>query len=100
MDKNGLDGVACTAASDCWAVGTFADGSGGMRNEALRWDGKQWLKVFTPNPGGKGATAQRLAAVACASAKDCWAVGSYIPAMATGASNQMLHWNGRKWKKE
>jgi hypothetical protein len=100
MDSNGLDGVGCTAASDCWAVGSFAGGSGGTLNEALRWDGKQWLKVFTPNPGGTGASAlNRLAAVTCVSTKDCWAVGTEKRPTAMAASDQMLHWNGRKWRK-
>lgn len=98
MHMNVLAGISCTAASDCWAVGQVATPSG-ARNQALKWDGKKWSAVFTPNPGGKGAKDRnQLGAIACASSKDCWAVGSEKNATATTASDQMLHWNGRKWK--
>jgi hypothetical protein len=98
MHMNLLAGVACTVPSDCWAVGQVATPSGSL-NQALKWDGKTWSEVFTPNPGGKGATDRnQLNAIACASSRDCWAVGGAKNAKATAASDQMLHWNGRKWK--
>jgi hypothetical protein len=98
MHMNVLAGVSCTAPSGCWAVGQVATPSGAL-NQALKWNGKKWSAVFTPNPGGKGAKDRnQLNAIACASSKDCWAVGSEKNAKATAASDQMLHWNGRKWK--
>jgi hypothetical protein len=92
-----LSGIACTAPSDCWAVGGFAGNSGGFLNQALRWDGKSWSVVRTPNPAGNMAH-NALEAVACASSKDCWAVGNQSAPMSTSASDEMLHWNGHKWK--
>jgi hypothetical protein len=99
LENDQLSGIACTAPSNCWAVGGFAGNSGGFLNQALRWNGKSWSLVRTPNPAGNTAHNQ-LMAIACASSKDCWAVGNQSPAMSTSASDEMLHWNGRKWKKE
>jgi hypothetical protein len=97
LESDQLSGIACTAPSDCWAVGAFSGNSGGLLNQALRWDGKSWSLVRTPNPAGNTAHNQ-LEAIACASSKDCWAVGNESPAMSTTASDEMLHWNGRTWK--
>lgn len=95
-DFNELGGVACMAATDCWAVGYFTSSSDGVRNEALHWNGKKWTQLATPDPGGEGATAgNRLEAVACASANDCWAVGGIRKTK--GFADQMLHWNGKRW---
>lgn len=99
LEIDQLSGIACTASSNCWAVGGFAGNSGGFSNQALRWDGKSWSLVRTPDPAGSRAHNQ-LEAVACASSKDCWAVGNQAPAMSTAASDELLHWNGRKWKTE
>lgn len=104
MHNDALSGVACTSTKDCWAVGGVVANNGGTlnpgsRNQALRWDGKKWSAVFTPNPAGKAAMDRnRLDAVTCVSSTDCWAVGTETNAKATSASDQMLHWNGRKWK--
>ena len=97
LEIDQLAGIACTAKNDCWAVGAFSGNSGGLLNQALRFNGKKWSLVHTPNPGGNSAHNQ-LEAIACASSKDCWAVGNESPAMARASSDEMLHWNGRKWK--
>jgi hypothetical protein len=41
-DFNGIYGVSCIPASDCWAVGQIETGSGPLLNEALLWDGMKW----------------------------------------------------------
>ena len=94
-----LNGVACTSARDCWAVGGFAAGNRRTLNQALHWSGTAWSSVPNPNPAGASAMdSNRLEAIACTSSEDCWAVGTDTTAKATEASDQMLHWNGRKWK--
>jgi hypothetical protein len=99
LGRNTLSGVACPAAGDCWAVGQSENSSRGFVNQALSYNGHKWAMVSTPNPTGSGATADNeLQAVACASAKNCWAVG-YIADSAGNASDEQLHWNGRKWTK-
>lgn len=62
-----LSAVTCVGASECWAVGTLADG-GGLIDE---YDGQSWTAVNSAPMLSAGP----LSAVACASAGDCWAVG-------------------------
>src|SRR5581483_7481579 len=35
-----LNGVTCSSASRCWAVGYYYNGKGHQQNQILRWDGK------------------------------------------------------------
>ena len=89
---NRLLGVTCASASDCWAVGYHFDGS---VNQTLieHWDGNSWAIVPSPNP--LIPQSNRLAAVTCVSASDCWAVGFSFD----GTVNQTLivHWDGNSW---
>jgi hypothetical protein len=72
-----LNGVACTSASRCVAVGgTHAEG----------WNGSTWAAL--PAPAGAGD----LAAIACPSAALCIAVGSNTSHRAAAWS-----WNGSSW---
>jgi hypothetical protein len=91
-DFNELASVACTSASNCWAVGNDIPAGGVSRNQAQHWNGTKWSLVATPEPGpGAG-----LAGVRCTSSSNCWAVGSY--ANASGARvNEALRWSGAKW---
>ncbi len=70
--------------------------SGAFLNEALRWDGKKWSNVKTPNPGGAAQNdGNSLNGVACTSASNCWAAGDVVT---SGVFNdELLHWNGKKW---
>ena len=70
--------VTATSPFSAWAVGD------GMRHTAsgaedsiviLRWDGRSWKPVSSPQPGD--GHDRVLAAVAAASAGDVWAVGSF-----------------------
>lgn len=90
-----LTGVYCTSRSSCWAVGT-KKALLRTANLMLYWTGKTWGELEVPEPGGTGAqSTNQLAAVRCATARDCWAVGDY---RSRGALlNQMLHWNGHGW---
>ncbi len=95
--ESALEGLACTSASNCWAVGLYA--SSGLLNQALHWNGASWALVKMPNPDGTGTNAFNLAnAVNCSAASNCWAVGYYGNAAAsTPVLNEMLHWKGTKW---
>jgi hypothetical protein len=98
QDVTELLDVACTSASSCWAVGDY--GKLGMSDElhnlAVHWNGKKWSKVKTPNPAGTSTgDTNSLAAVRCASATNCWAVGGVVSGTTT--ENEILHWNGAKW---
>ena len=95
-----LNGVACAAAASCVAVGNHTLG-GALLNDVLGWNGTSWAAVAVPDPGGIGAGAQnRLAAVACTSAANCWAVGSYWDSTAAAHRNVALHWNGNAWSSQ
>jgi hypothetical protein len=120
-ENNGLSAVACSSASDCWAVGStiqhwngtswsiFALPTGGIKaltctsasdcwavggTTIEHWNGISWASVPEPNSGAE-ENADDLQAVACSSASDCWAVGAYN----YGESAQTLieHWNGTSW---
>jgi len=95
-----LSGVACAAAASCVAVGNYAS-SAALLNNVLRWNGTSWSAVAVPDPGGTGTGAHnRLAAVACTSAKNCWAVGSYWDMSAGAHRNVALGWNGHAWSSQ
>ena len=76
-----VSAVAATSVRNAWAVG------GGPRTVILRWNGKAWRRVPSPNP-----TAGILEGVAAASARSAWAVGSI------GGHTLILHWTGTVWE--
>ena len=89
-----LQDVACTSARNCWAVGSYETKTAQL-NEALHWNGTSWTKVGTPDHGTGPGDHSSLSAVACTSARNCWAVGSYDSG--AGQLNQALQWNGSSW---
>jgi hypothetical protein len=76
-----LEGVSCTSASACTAVGRYTIVAGTVVTLAERWDGTSWTIQPTPNPAG--ATFSELLGVSCASASACTAVGLYINSAGT-----------------
>jgi hypothetical protein len=101
-----LQGVTCTSASDCIAVGYTTDGNGGNLNDLIeQWDGSLWTIV----PGAAtGQTYDQLMRVSCLSADNCWAVGNAGPAQqdpnflpvypgAVGDQGLIEHWDGSSW---
>ncbi len=99
---NGLDGIRCPSARDCWAVGTDGTLIPGptLRDEALHWNGKHWsnVKVVSPGGGVPGAFSE-LNGVACLSARDCWTIGTFgnISGPSEKTLSLALHWNGKHW---
>lgn len=93
-----IAGVSCVTASDCVAVGDYSYGVGarpgpGARERTLaeQWNGRSWRVLSTVNV----SRWNELAAVSCASADNCTAVG--------GSENQSAlaeHWNGKTWRLE
>jgi hypothetical protein len=88
--SNYLSEVACTSASQCWAVGWWYDGRAN-HTLILLWDGVSWAIVPSPDAGTRGS---RLGGVACNSTSDCWAVGDQID---TNYQTLALHWDGVSW---
>ncbi len=96
--QNELYAVTCAAASDCWAVGYYTKSNGGLLNEALRWNGKQWSLVKTPNPAGMAdGDFNEIEGVTCTSKSACWGVGRLENPVAS--ENEALTWNGKNWRR-
>jgi hypothetical protein len=89
-----LSAVACPAASDCVAAGSFSANQRGM---VLTGSGSSWKAVATPLPAGSaakpGATLQQIV---CPSATECVAAGSY-KAGTGGDQGLLIGGHGTKW---
>ncbi|MEO6471167.1 MAG: hypothetical protein ABIR57_04835, partial [Aeromicrobium sp.] len=68
-----LNGLSCTSATACTAVGYYHPSSGGTKTLVERRNGANWAVTTTPNPTGNSY----LSGVSCASATACTAVGHY-----------------------
>jgi len=90
--NNFLSDITCSSASDCWAVGYYDNGSA-YQTLIEHWNGDTWMIV--PSPNTSNGLQNRLHAVTCNSAEDCWTVGRYF----TGLTLQTLieHWDGSSW---
>jgi hypothetical protein len=87
-----LNGVSCTSASACTAVG---DSNAGTLAE--RWNGTTWRIQPTPTPAG--AQFAFLNTVACTALSACTAAGAYVN---SSGDFQTLaeHWNGTAWHRQ
>jgi hypothetical protein len=93
-----LNAVACTSATQCWAVGGYAifDAIGDDASQTLieQWNGTSWSIVSSPNSGGGSNV---LRAVTCTSATQCWAVGDYFNTTSSVYQTLIEQWNGTSW---
>jgi hypothetical protein len=87
-----LYGVSCGSRSACTAVGQFSVDGSVYLALGERWNGTKWSIQQTRSPG---ATSNKLAAVSCASASSCMAVGSFQG----GSTGKTLaeRWTSHKW---
>ena len=93
LGRTGLDialnGVSCTSASACTAVGS----AGPVTTLAERWNGTTWRVQPTPNPqGGQNIF---LTSVACPTSSACTALGLNLTG--SGPFTLAERWNGRTW---
>jgi len=92
-----LNGVSCTSATSCTAVGYYSASSGLAETLAERWNGTAWTVQATPNPSSAQGNYSALYGVSCASATSCTAAGDYDNS-ATGITVTLAeHWNGTAW---
>jgi len=92
-----LNGVSCTSASDCMAVGNVGTPQNDtMFTLAERWNGTAWAVVGTPQtPGGTA-----LNSVSCTSPSACMAAGFANFNNGTGDSLSLAEqWNGAAWQR-
>ncbi|HET7018333.1 MAG TPA: hypothetical protein VFI65_30725 [Streptosporangiaceae bacterium] len=101
---NTLEDLACTSAKNCWAVGEYGLIGTSMQpqvgfNQVLHFDGRQWMFMKTPNPGGiNGGHINALDSVRCTTPTSCWAVGTDGSILnGPNLRNEILFSNGKKW---
>jgi hypothetical protein len=78
-----LNGVSCTAATECTAVGSYSNLLGADLTLVERWSGSSWTIQGTPNPPGSEWV---LNGVSCSTASACIAVGTLTEV-----------WDGTSW---
>jgi hypothetical protein len=88
-----LQGVSCTSASACTAVGFYKDSLGVTKTLVERWNGTSWSIQESPSPS---TTSSSLAGVHCTSSTVCVAVGRTVDG--AGVPGPLAeHWNGTTW---
>jgi hypothetical protein len=88
-DGSGLNGVSCSAANACTAVGFYVTAEGADNAAIIRWNGTAWAKQAFQ-------LERTVWDVSCTSAASCMALGS-AQARSAGLP-QLFHWNGTGWK--
>jgi hypothetical protein len=94
-DDNVLTSIAAVSANDIWAVGYIYPKGGTPTTLSIHWNGSNWTRVTTPNPGNYF---RRLDGVTAIAANDVWAVGSYSTNSGSTYTPLFLHWNGSQWQ--
>ena len=101
---NTLNDVSCTSAKNCWAVGEYGLVGNGAQmevafNQVLHFDGKHWMFMKSPNPGGTSmGDINALDGVRCTTPTSCWAGGTDgTISTAPNLRNEILFSNGKKW---
>lgn len=89
-----LDGVSCTAANACTAVGKFQVKGGIVVPLAERWNGSSWSIQTIPSPSESPYA--RLQDVSCSSATECIAVGYYKNTSGVWV-NLSARWKSGSW---
>jgi hypothetical protein len=93
-----FNGVSCTSATACTAVGYYYNGSAIWFPLAEQWNGKSWAIRATPRPAR--SMDPELTGVSCTSATACTAAGVYENSSNPAFPDTTLaeRWNGRSWK--
>ncbi|MCU1428399.1 MAG: hypothetical protein JWL83_2399 [Actinomycetia bacterium] len=89
-----LQGVSCVTATACFAVGSYADGSGIQHALAETWDGTTW--TVTPSADPPGSVEAVLGSVSCVSVTSCSAVGRYTDSPSS-YKTLAQRWDGTQW---
>ena len=95
-----LDSVSCPVVGRCQAAGSLPIRTGPV---AARWNGRSWQAERVPRPTPVPQTL-KLAAVSCATARFCMAVGDAsrgakaMPSPAYRDTTLAERWNGSRWQ--
>jgi len=92
-----LTSVVCPTTSNCLAVGQYNNIATTTKTLAMRWNGKAWS--ILPSPNVASSPVNLLAAIACTSATNCFAVGNSFVSTTDSSAQQTLieQWNGTTW---
>jgi hypothetical protein len=99
-----LRDIAVINSKEVWAVGyesNIRKGEGGYSKPLIvRWDGKKWSRVLSPNPKplGWGYERNALYGIGAVTSHNIWAVGSVRNR--DGTEPFVLRWNGKQWAEE
>jgi hypothetical protein len=91
-----IEGVSCTAASACTAVGWSHTGANNIYNYynvAERWNGTQW--VFETIAHTEEESLSKFRGVSCTSSTNCVAVGTLLSVEPN--RTHVMRWNGTGW---
>ena len=90
-----IEGLTCTAADDCWGVGSPSNSNPGGPL-IVHWDGAAWRSI---SPLSRSPVVS-LSSVACTTASHCFAVGSSTPFFPGSSSSSALveEWDGASWR--
>ena len=91
--QNQLNGVSCTSATSCVAVGLYDYGASTLIES---WNGSTWAVVPSPSEGDNSD----LFDVSCTNPEgqsDCFAVGTYRPTNNKGAKSLIESFDGTAW---
>jgi hypothetical protein len=91
--NNILYSVACSSASQCWAIGGYNNGTADL-TLIEKWNGTAWKIVASAN--ATSPYGNYLKSVTCASATECWADGYYFDPNGLGTP-LIERWNGTSW---
>jgi hypothetical protein len=95
-----LNGVSCSSATACTAVGFLQNSSSTDLTLAEGWNGTAWSIQPTPDPADADVfPGSVLSAISCTSATACMAVGNYTNT-AGNVVTLAESWNGTTWKIE
>ncbi len=97
LEQGWLNGVSCTSASFCMAVGHYWHPSGSVNNRALvyRFAGARWIQgSVTPN---EGYTGPYLSGVSCTAPTACTAVGYAVATKSNETVPFVVRWTGSVW---
>jgi hypothetical protein len=89
-----LEGISCSSASACTAVGYYENSSGVIVPFGERWNGTEWtLQTILAPTGG---TEVKPFSVSCASTTACVLAGSYVNSSKVEVP-LAESWNGTEW---
>lgn len=92
-----LQGVDCTSATSCVAVGRYDLSATTYWAWSATWNGTSWTQQTVPRP--TGAQRSTLLDVSCSDASDCTGVGGYMNSSGVQVSFA-VRWNGTTWTQQ